>query len=58
MNEIVRILMARDGLDRSEAEGVLEDAASSVMDDEDPEEILHELGLEPDYIFDLLEACQ
>ncbi len=54
-NEIVRILMKRDGMERDEAEDLLRDARAAVEDGEDPEEILADwFGLEPDYVFDLL----
>ena len=54
-NEIVRILMRRDGMERDDAEDLLRDARAAVEDDEDPEEILQDyFGLEPDYVFDLL----
>ena len=54
-NEIVRILMKRDGMERDEADDLLRDARAAVEDGEDPEEILADwFGLEPDYVFDLL----
>lgn len=52
---IVDILMRRDEMTRADAEAMLEDAKQRVSDGEDPEEILYEdFGLEPDYIFQLL----
>ena len=54
-NEIVRILMRRDGMERDAAEDLLGEAMVAVEDGEDPEEILADwFGLEPDYVFDLL----
>lgn len=54
-NEIVRILMKRDGMERDDAEDLLRNAREAVEDGEDPEEILAEwFGLEPDYVYDLL----
>jgi len=48
--------MTRDGMERNEAELQLRNARMRVADGEDPEEILHDdFGLEPDYMFDLLE---
>ena len=58
---IINILMERDGMTRAEAENELAFVQSEFMaalngqSGLDPEEVLYEyLGLEPDYIFDLL----
>ena len=54
-NEIVRILMRRDGMERDEAEDLLQDARAAVEDGEDPEEVLADwFDLEPDYLDDLI----
>ncbi len=54
-NEIVRILMKRDGMERDDAEDLLRDAREAVEEGEDPEEVLADwFGLEPDYLEDLL----
>lgn len=54
-NRLVSILMRRDGMERDDAEDLLQDARAAVEDGEDPEEILADwFGLEPDYVFDLL----
>lgn len=60
-NRVVRILMHRDGLTEKEAVSRVEDTASEIYDAiegtscMDPEDIMmDELGLEPDYIFDIL----
>ena len=57
MNQIVEVLMRRDGMSRKEAEAELKRVQTEfdpTMDD--PEEVLaSEFGLELDYIFDLLE---
>ena len=59
MNPIVRILMERDGLAHNEANELLAECVTHVECGEDPEEILlEELGLEPDYLFDLLAFCR
>lgn len=56
MTEIERILIERDGMSPTEAEELVESLREEVASGADPEEILYdELGLEPDYIFDLLE---
>lgn len=61
MDEIINILMKRDGLTRDEAtmsyNNFLENAQSYIDsgDGEALEDLLmDELGLEPDYIFDIL----
>ena len=52
---ILAVLMRRDGMSRSEAQELIDEARELVADGEDPEEILCvDFGLEPDYIFDLL----
>ena len=55
-NEIVRVLMMRDGYTRSQAEAELLRVREEFSPlEDDPEEVLaYEFGLEPDYIFDLL----
>lgn len=51
------VLMRRDGLTEEEAEEQIEEARQAVMDGDDPEEVLADwFGLEPDYVFDLLEG--
>lgn len=53
MNNMVEVLMVREDMTRSE---VISWIKSAVSDMTDPEELLYEeFGLEPDYIFDLLE---
>ena len=66
MNKIVSILMKRDGVSRTEAESRVseckelindvlgEDGDAFSMYDEISDIILDELGLDPDYIFDLI----
>lgn len=61
MNEIIRILMRRDGVTYDEAKEMYLDCKSELMDAIagtsclDPEEVLaSELGLEPDYIFSFI----
>jgi hypothetical protein len=53
---IVETLMRRDSISREEAQEMLEAARNDVEDGLDPEEALKDLGLEPDYVFDLLEG--
>ena len=53
MTELVKVLMDRDGLTREEAEDLRKEMRNRMYNGEDPEEILYEEGLEPDYIMDL-----
>ena len=54
--ELLNILIKRDKISKEEALELINDAKLRVLDGEDPEEILHdEFGLEPDYIFDLID---
>lgn len=52
--ELARIFMMRDHMSRSEAAAKVEEMRSLVWEGEDPEELLWEEGLEPDYIMDLV----
>ena len=55
-NRLVSIMMERDGMERDEAEELLRDARADVENGEDPAEVLVAFfGLEPDYVWDLLE---
>lgn len=57
MNTLIQVLMDRDGLTKQEATTVIRDAQNLVRDGADPEEVLYEeFGLEPDYVFDLIET--
>lgn len=52
--DVELILIRRDNIPRDEARQILKDLRERVVDGEDPEELLHEIGLEPDYIWDIL----
>lgn len=57
MNKIVKILMERDSMGKEEAEELVNETREEVLAAEslDADEIImNNLGLEPDYIFDLL----
>lgn len=57
METLKQVLMRRDGMTASEAQAAIEEAAMLVSEGGDPEEVLEsEFGLEPDYIYDLIEA--
>ena len=58
-DNLISVLMYRDGLNRTEAVEQIQEAASLVLLGEDPKEVLYEeFGLELDYVFDLLEYCR
>lgn len=54
METLLEIFMNRDGLSKSEANDLIKEMRSRVTDGEDPEEVLYESGLEPDYLFELI----
>lgn len=57
MNIVTKILMERDGLTRAAAEELINETREEILAS-DPWEIedilMNNLGLEPDYIFDIL----
>lgn len=48
-----------DGQSLTELEAVtlMHEMAEQVMEGADPDDVLHDEGLEPDYVFDLLDLC-
>ncbi len=58
MSELKKVLMDRDNLSEEEADDRINEAAEQMIHGRNPEEILYEeFGLEPDYVFDLIEAA-
>jgi hypothetical protein len=56
MNDLLEVLMERDGMTEQEALEAIAYAKELVAKGADPEEVLEgEFGLEPDYVFDLLD---
>mgnify|MGYP003341253014 CR=1 FL=1 len=55
-NTVMNLIEAliNQGYSKSEAQEELRDMNQRMHQGEDPEEILYEIGLEPDYVFDLL----
>jgi len=51
---LVEIFMKRDELTKEEAEELVDEMKQRVADGENPEEVLYDEGLEPDYIFELI----
>lgn len=54
MMQLKEALMERDDISEAEAEDIIREMRERVLDGEDPEEILYENGLEPDYVFELI----
>ena len=54
MNPVQKILMERDGLSAKEAFTQLLEMRQLVREGANPEEVLEDIGLEPDYFFDIL----
>lgn len=52
--ELARIFRERDHMSWYEAAAKVEEMRSLVWDGQDPEDLLWEEGLEPDYIMDLV----
>lgn len=56
MESLKQVLMRRDGMTSEEADETIAYAKGLVADGMDPEEVLEdEFGLEPDYLWDLLD---
>ena len=61
MNRVIKILMDRDNITESEARDMIAECRNDIymaMDDGCPSDIddiiMHDLGLEPDYLFDII----
>ena len=54
MSELKKVLMHRDDLSSDEADEIIEEMRERTFNGENPEELLYEQGLEPDYIFDII----
>lgn len=56
LESIKEVLMRRDRLSAGDAQDLIDEAKARIAEGEDPEKVLQEeFGLEPDYIFDLLD---
>ena len=51
---LIQVLQDRDDLSPEEANRVVSEMSVRVHNGENPEEVLHEHGLEPDYFLDLI----
>lgn len=59
MKNVIQIIMRREGISFEDAKEMVIDCKNAILEGielgEDPEEIIaQELGLEPDYLFDLI----
>jgi len=55
MTDLKEALINGQDMSPAEADEVIEEMKDRLYEGEDPEELLYEQGLEPDYIFDLLD---
>lgn len=54
-NDVLRsVLMSKFEINAEEANEIIKDIKVAISEGENPEEILHEYGLEPDWIDELL----
>lgn len=54
LDSLESILMRRDRMTQDEARDLIKEMRERAEDGEDPEELLHEVGLEPDYVWDII----
>lgn len=54
MSELLSALTESGDYDLTEAKEILKEMRARVREGEDPEEVLYDEGLEPDYVLDLL----
>jgi len=54
MSKLLTALVSK-GYTKEEAEEVISEMREAILSGEDPEELLHDEGLEPDYIMDLID---
>lgn len=54
MDSLQKILIERDGYSKEDAKKEISEMRKQVFQGANPETLLYEIGLEPDYIFDLI----
>jgi len=54
MSELKQVLMRRDEMSSIEADALIAEMREDIRSGRDPEDVLYDIGLEPDYIFDLI----
>ena len=52
--ELLHVLMQNEDLTETEALELIKGMRQQVLDGENPEDILYDIGLEPDYVLDIL----
>lgn len=52
--KLKQVLMQRDGLSAAGAEEEINDMRDRVLEGEDPEDVLADYGLEPDFVMELI----
>jgi hypothetical protein len=55
METLKDIFMRRDNMTAEEADDLISEMRDEVAAGVDPEDVLYDQGLEPDYVFDLLD---
>jgi len=55
MTKLEDVLIVRDQLTIAEAKEIIDEMKERVLEGENPDDLLYEIGLEPDYVFDLLD---
>lgn len=55
MTRLEEVLIVRDQLTIAEAQEIINEMKERVLEGENPDDLLYEIGLEPDYVFDLLD---
>ena len=55
MTTLEKVLIVRDQLTIDEAKEIIDEMKERVLEGENPDDLLYEIGLEPDYVFDLLD---
>jgi predicted PP-loop superfamily ATPase len=54
LDSLESVLMRRDGMSRDAAQDVIKEMRDRAVNGEDPEDLLYEIGLEPDYVWDII----
>jgi hypothetical protein len=54
MTELLLALMHRNNLHLDDAKEIINEIKSRISEGENPEDLLFEIGFEPDYVFDLI----
>ena len=55
MTKLEKVLIVRDQLTITEVKEIIDEMKERVLEGENPDDLLYEIGLEPDYVFDLLD---